>query len=96
MTEPVVIIHAAGSLSVNASVIEPASEVNSAGVRVRSNVFLFIFNTVDIASITIQRGLRISRTGSGEVYEVVIDRDRPQYYNDPNKNETVVQATVCS
>lgn len=93
MTEPVTIITAGGSLPVNASVIEPGSTVNSSGVRVRTNQFLFIFNTEDLSTITIQRGIRFMR--SGALYGVIIDNDRPQYFNDPNKNETVIQAKAC-
>jgi hypothetical protein len=94
MSEPVTIIHVAGSLSVQASVIEPESNINSAGIRNRTDAFLFIFNKSEVSSIPIQRGVKITR--AGKMYEVIINRDTPQYHNDPNMNELVVPAKLCS
>ena len=94
MTESVTIIHVAGSLEVQASVIEPGSTVNSAGIRNITNSFLFIFNKSDIASISITRGVKFVRNEL--MYEVIINKDTPQYHNDPNMNELVVPAKLCS
>ena len=95
MTEVIVITTAEGTRSVRGSVIEPETTVNSEGIRVRSDKTLFIVNTKDLTGLIIRRGIQITR--NGVLYEVIIDRDTPTYYNDPNKNELVIPAKMkCS
>lgn len=94
MSESVTIVHVAGSLVVQASVIEPGSTVNSAGIRNRTDAFLFIFNKSDVSDIALTRGVKFIRNEL--MYEVIINKDTPQYHNDPNMNELVVPAKLCS
>ena len=95
MTEVLVITTAEGTRSIRGSVIEPETTVNSEGIRVRSDKTLFIVNTKDILGLIIRRGIRITR--SGVLYEAIIDKDSPTYYNDPNRNELVIPAKMkCS
>ena len=95
MTEPLVIIHAAGTLSVQGSVIEPETTLNSEGIRTRTDKTLFIIDTASLSGIVVRRGIRINR--SGTLYEVIIDNNTPVYFNDPNRIETVIPAKlICS
>lgn len=95
MTEPLVIIHAAGSETVQGSVIEPETTVNLQGIRTRTDKTLFIIDTASLSGLAIRRGVRISR--SGVLYEVIIDNNTPTYFNDVNRNETVIPAKlICS
>jgi hypothetical protein len=95
MTEPLVIIHAAGTLPVQGSVIEPETTINSQGIRTRTDKTLFIINTQSLSGLVIRRGVRISR--NGVLYEVIIDKDTPTYFNDPNRIDTVIPAKlICS
>jgi hypothetical protein len=95
MTEPLVIIHAAGSKAVKGSVIEPETTINSQGIRTRTDKTLFIIDTALLSELVIRRGVRISR--SGKLYEVIIDNNTPTYFNDANGNETVIPAKlICS
>jgi hypothetical protein len=95
MTEPLVIIHAAGTLAVKGSVIEPETTLNSEGIRTRTDKTLFIIDTASLSGIVVRRGIRINR--SGTLYEVIIDNNTPVYFNDPNRIETVIPAKlICS
>ena len=95
MTEPLVIIHAAGSKTVQGSVVEPETTINSEGIRTRTDKPFFIIDTASLSELAIRRGVRISR--SGVLYEVIIDKDTPVYFNDANRNETVIPAKlICS
>jgi len=95
MTEPLVIIYAAGSRPVKGSVIEPETTINSQGIRTRTDKTLFIIDTALLSGLVIRRGMRINR--SGTLYEVIIDNNTPTYFNDPNRNETVIPAKlICS
>ena len=97
MTEQLVIVHVAGVLSLRGSVIEPATTVSSQGLRVRSDTTLFIVNTVDLNGLEVKRGMRINRVSQNVLYEVIIDKNTPTYYNDPNQIELVIPARViCS
>lgn len=95
MTEPLVIIHAAGTLAVKGSVIEPETTLNSEGIRTRTDKTLFIIDTASLSTIVVRRGIRINR--SGRLYEVIIDNNTPVYFNDANQIETVIPAKlICS
>lgn len=95
MAESLVIIYAGGSRAVRGSVIEPETTINSEGIRTRTDKTLFIIDTAFLSGLAIRRGVRINR--SGVLYEVIIDRDTSVYYNDSNRNETVISAKmICS
>jgi hypothetical protein len=80
---------------VRGSVIGPESTINSEGIRVRSDKTLFIVNTAQLAGLSLRRGVKINR--SGTLFEVIIDKNTPIYYNDPNRIETVIPAReICS
>lgn len=95
VVEPITIIHATGSLPLNASVIEPETTVNSEGIKTRTNKRLFIVNTADLDGLQILRGMKINR--GGVYYEIITDKDTPVYDNDPNHLEVVITGKlICS
>lgn len=95
MVEDLSIVHSGGTLPVQGSVIDPESTVNSQGLRVKSDKARIIVNTADISGVTLRRGVKILR--GSDTYEVIIDRDEPSYFNDPNKIETVIPVRLlCS
>lgn len=95
VVETLTIVHAGGSLEVQGSVIDPASSVNSQGLRVVSDKSRIIVNTSDVGDVNIKRGVKILR--GSQTYEVIIDRDQPVYFNDANQIETVIPVRlVCS
>jgi len=95
VSENVTIVHIGGTLSVIASVIEPDTELSRDGVRIRSDKTLFIIKTSLLTDIRIQLGTKLLR--GGDTYEVVRDKGKPHYFNDPNKLDTVIPARLlCS
>jgi hypothetical protein len=95
VVENLIIVYSGGTKPVRGSVIEPSTTINSQGIRVKSDKTLFIVDTAQLTGIPLRRGVRISR--AGVLFEVIIDRDTPIYYNDPNRNETVIPAReICS
>jgi hypothetical protein len=95
LVETLTIISAEGTRVVRGSVIEPESTINSEGIRVRSDKTLFIVNTAQLNGLSLRRGVKINR--SGTLFEVIIDKNTPIYYNDPNRIETVIPAReICS
>lgn len=95
MVEALTIVHSGGSLAVQGSVIDPETTVNAEGIRVRSDKGRIIVNDADVSAITIRRGVKILR--GSKVYEVIIDRDNPTYYNDANNIELVIPVRLlCS
>lgn len=71
-----------------ASQIEPGTELSRDGLRVKSDKTLFIISTERLEGIRIQRGVKIV-TDKG-TYEVVNDKGQPDYFNDPEKLDTVI------
>lgn len=97
MTESVLIIHLGGTKTVNASIIEPQTEVSFNGLRTRSDKTLFIIKTTFLNGLTVKRGVRITRLTSGDTYEVILDKSQPHYFNDPNRIDTVIPTRlICS
>jgi hypothetical protein len=95
VSESVTIIHSGGSTPVVASVIEPDTELSRDGVRIRSDKTLFIIKTSLLADIKVQLGTKVYR--NGDTYEVVRDKGKPHYFNDPNKLDTVIPTRLlCS
>ncbi len=95
VSETVTIVHIGGSLPVTASVIEPETELGRDGVRIKSDKTLFIIKTSLLSDIKIQLGTKLLR--GNNTYEVVRDKGKPTYFNDPNRLDTVIPARLlCS
>jgi hypothetical protein len=90
--ETVTIKTASSELTVLASVVEPESEVNATGVKVRANTYVFLINHATIASLDISRGVRIFR--KGQMYEVVIERNLLTDFNDPDNKVIALQTQL--
>jgi len=85
----VTIVHSGGTTpGIPASQIEPDTELSREGIRVKSDKTLFIIKTERLEDIRIQMGVKIV-TDNG-TYEVVRDKGKPHYFNDPEKLDTVI------
>lgn len=89
-TDSATITHLGGTITVPVTKIDPESLVNAAGVRVKSEHFLFMFNTSDVERIRFSRGVRIVCNNIN--YDVVIGKDVKEEFDDPTGLTTNVYA----
>ena len=94
LVEPVKITTALNSKAVVASIIEPESSVNSEGLRVKSDHYVFLINAASISSLKIARGITIERQLTGETYEVVTSKRDLDDFNDPNNDIKAIPAKL--
>ena len=92
--EDVIIVTSEAQRPIKASVVEPESEVNTQGVRVKTDKMMFIVNTRDIEGLRITRGVRILR--GRDTYEVIIDKLRQEDMNDSQGNEVNIRTKRCT
>ena len=95
VSEPVKVVTATTSRRVRASVIEPESNVNAEGVRVKSSTYMFIFKKNDIKNLDLKRGIQIIR--NEQTYEIIAMNKVLEEYNDSLNLEVAYPAKLlCS
>ena len=93
IVERVTITTASITRKVKASIIEPETNIDSQGVRVTTNKYVFLIDIVFLTDMTITRGIQFIRDSEPSVtYEAIIDAKSISDFNDPNNTVKAIGA----
>ena len=84
--EKVTISTASITRGAKASVIEPETAIGTDGIRVKTDRYVFLIDNIYLTDLDLKRGVRIVRDDKepAVIYEVILDRQMLEDFNDPN------------
>lgn len=85
-----------GSFPLLATIVEQEVESSSEVVRQQAQIFRFIVRREDLEkhNIKLHRGMKIWYLD--DTYEIGFDRNQLYEYNDPNRNDVIIKASLVN